>query len=136
MDRRRPTNVVRGQFGRPQGSKWTSASDFVPHFQTRPTKNRRRLGRSGSSGWRKYTPLWLLAVLVGLAYGSGTFSGSGDKSPLLSIGQGSEHPPAYYRRCDDARAAGAAPIRRGEPGYREALDRDRDGVACEPYFGD
>jgi len=41
----------------------------------------------------------------------------------------------YYRRCDDARAAGAAPIRRGQPGYRPELDRDGDGVACEPYRG-
>lgn len=39
----------------------------------------------------------------------------------------------YYRYCDDARAAGAAPISRGEPGYRDELDRDGDGVACEPY---
>lgn len=39
----------------------------------------------------------------------------------------------YYRYCDDARAAGAAPINRGEPGYRDELDRDGDGVACEPY---
>ncbi|WP_083828461.1 excalibur calcium-binding domain-containing protein [Candidatus Protofrankia datiscae] len=37
----------------------------------------------------------------------------------------------YYRNCDAARAAGAAPIHRGEPGYRAALDRNNDGVACE-----
>lgn len=37
----------------------------------------------------------------------------------------------YYKNCDAARAAGAAPILRGEPGYRPALDRDDDGVACE-----
>ena len=37
----------------------------------------------------------------------------------------------YYRNCAAARAAGAAPIYFGEPGYRPALDRDRDGVACE-----
>ncbi|MGH3934526.1 MAG: excalibur calcium-binding domain-containing protein [Pseudonocardiaceae bacterium] len=37
----------------------------------------------------------------------------------------------YYKNCDAARAAGAAPINRGEPGYRSALDRDNDGVACE-----
>lgn len=37
----------------------------------------------------------------------------------------------YFRNCAEARAAGAAPIRRGQPGYREALDGDRDGVACE-----
>ena len=37
----------------------------------------------------------------------------------------------YYRNCSEARAAGAAPIRAGEPGYRGRLDRDGDGVACE-----
>lgn len=37
----------------------------------------------------------------------------------------------YYKNCKEARAAGAAPIRRGEPGYRPALDRDNDGIACE-----
>lgn len=42
---------------------------------------------------------------------------------------------AYYRNCDAARAAGAAPIYRGEPGYRAALDRDGDGIACEPWRG-
>lgn len=42
---------------------------------------------------------------------------------------------AFYRNCDAARADGAAPIRRGEPGYRSELDRDNDGVACEPYRG-
>lgn len=41
----------------------------------------------------------------------------------------------YYRYCNDARAAAAAPIYRGEPGYRDALDRDNDGIACEPYRG-
>lgn len=39
----------------------------------------------------------------------------------------------YWRSCDDARAAGTAPIYRGEPGYREGMDRDSDGLACEPY---
>ena len=38
----------------------------------------------------------------------------------------------YYPRCAFARAAGAAPIYRGSPGYREGLDADGDGVACEP----
>ena len=38
---------------------------------------------------------------------------------------------AYYKNCKAARAAGAAPLRVGEAGYRSALDRDNDGVACE-----
>ncbi len=37
----------------------------------------------------------------------------------------------YYTSCAAARAVGAAPIRRGEPGYSGRLDRDGDGVACE-----
>jgi hypothetical protein len=37
----------------------------------------------------------------------------------------------YYPNCAAARAAGAAPLHRGDPGYRSALDGDDDGVACE-----
>lgn len=37
----------------------------------------------------------------------------------------------FYATCAAARAAGAAPLRAGTPGYRVALDRDRDGIACE-----
>jgi len=37
----------------------------------------------------------------------------------------------YYPSCTAARADGAAPLRRGDAGYRLALDRDGDGVACE-----
>ena len=36
-----------------------------------------------------------------------------------------------YRNCSAARAAGAAPVRRGEPGYGPHLDRDNDGIGCE-----
>ncbi|MGO1000518.1 excalibur calcium-binding domain-containing protein [Lysobacter sp. CA196] len=36
-----------------------------------------------------------------------------------------------YANCSAARAAGAAPVRRGDPGYGRHLDRDGDGVACE-----
>jgi hypothetical protein len=36
-----------------------------------------------------------------------------------------------YANCAAARAAGAAPVRRGEPGYGQHLDRDNDGIGCE-----
>jgi len=36
-----------------------------------------------------------------------------------------------YANCTEVKKAGAAPIRRGEPGYSSSLDRDGDGVACE-----
>ena len=38
---------------------------------------------------------------------------------------------AYYSSCDQARAAGAAPLYAGSPGYSRKLDRDGNGVACE-----
>ncbi|WP_330270752.1 excalibur calcium-binding domain-containing protein [Lentzea sp. NBC_00516] len=44
-------------------------------------------------------------------------------------------PPApaqvRYANCTAVKAAGAAPLYRGQPGYSSALDRDGDGVACE-----
>ena len=41
----------------------------------------------------------------------------------------------YYRNCREARAAGAAPLYRGQPGYGAHMDGDGDGIACEPYRG-
>ncbi|MBE4717325.1 excalibur calcium-binding domain-containing protein [Pseudarthrobacter sp. AB1] len=38
---------------------------------------------------------------------------------------------AYFASCAEAKAAGAAPLYSGQAGYRAALDRDKDGVACE-----
>lgn len=37
----------------------------------------------------------------------------------------------YYKNCAAARAAGAAPVYRGQPGYASHLDRDNDGIGCE-----
>lgn len=40
-----------------------------------------------------------------------------------------------YPNCRAARAAGAAPLHAGQPGYGPHLDRDGDGIGCEPYRG-
>ncbi|EYB68877.1 hypothetical protein DEIPH_ctg014orf0004 [Deinococcus phoenicis] len=37
----------------------------------------------------------------------------------------------FYANCAAVRAAGKAPLLRGQPGYRPAMDRDGDGRACE-----
>lgn len=37
----------------------------------------------------------------------------------------------YYENCTDAKYHGAAPLYENTPGYRKALDRDGDGIACE-----
>lgn len=41
----------------------------------------------------------------------------------------------YYSGCAEVRAAGRAPLYAGQPGYREGMDGDGDGMACEPYRG-
>ncbi len=46
-------------------------------------------------------------------------------------GTGNPQPGVYYANCTEVERAGAAPIRRGDPGYGPHLDRDGDGVACE-----
>lgn len=51
-----------------------------------------------------------------------------DESSGGTTGGGSD---VYYANCTEARAAGAAPIHRGEPGYGSHLDRDGDGTGCD-----
>lgn len=70
-------------------------------------------------------------------------SSTGTKAPTVKPKPATEGPTdtstggsgagssVYYKNCDAAKAAGAAPIRRGQPGYRDALDRDKDGIACD-----
>ncbi|MDJ0316612.1 GmrSD restriction endonuclease domain-containing protein [Arthrobacter antibioticus] len=40
-------------------------------------------------------------------------------------------PEPYYQNCSAVRAAGAAPIHIGQPGFQAKFDRDGDGVGCE-----
>ncbi|WP_454175597.1 excalibur calcium-binding domain-containing protein [Gordonia sputi] len=63
-----------------------------------------------------------------------------DNTPRGLVGQRTTTPTAnsdsgagsaYYANCSAARAAGAAPLYSGQPGYSSKLDRDGDGVACE-----
>ena len=54
-------------------------------------------------------------------------------TPAVCGGGGTAPPPTepYYANCAAARAAGVAPLYRGQPGYRPGLDGDSDGIACE-----
>ncbi len=60
---------------------------------------------------------------VWLGYVTGSSSGSGG-----GTGSGGS---VYYANCAAVRAAGKAPLYRGQPGYGSHLDRDGDGIACE-----
>ena len=51
--------------------------------------------------------------------------------PVVQAAPRSQSSSAYYANCSAARAAGAAPVYAGQPGYGRHLDRDGDGVGCE-----
>src|SRR6185312_11349344 len=50
-----------------------------------------------------------------------------EPAPLVEV----PAPEAFYQNCAAVRAAGAAPIRVGDPGFQPKFDRDGDGVGCE-----
>ncbi|MFB9995233.1 excalibur calcium-binding domain-containing protein [Deinococcus oregonensis] len=82
-----------------------------------------------------------LGALEDLGYRVNRAAGNRYTLPLKGCPTGSEEDedaavsPAsnkvYFANCAAARAAGAAPLRRGQPGYRPEMDGDSDGVACE-----
>ncbi|MGP5387744.1 GmrSD restriction endonuclease domain-containing protein [Brachybacterium tyrofermentans] len=62
---------------------------------------------------------------------TGGSSSSEGSSSSDDSGSSSGGGSTYYKNCDAVRAAGAAPIHAGDPGYSKKLDRDGDGVGCE-----
>jgi Excalibur calcium-binding domain/Protein of unknown function (DUF1524) len=57
----------------------------------------------------------------------------GTAEPLPVETGGAQAPPVTgpFANCDQARAAGAAPVHSGDPGYAPNLDRDHDGTGCD-----
>jgi len=95
---------------------------------------------------QKATPKILsLAAAVGAIAGTGSIALSNDGRAKIgavvrpvavqagAIRARDPQPGDFWRGCDEARAAGTAPIYSGEPGYSERMDGDSDGIACEPY---
>jgi endonuclease YncB( thermonuclease family) len=101
----------------------------------------------------RYVTAEARARVAGLGLWNGTFQmpadyraaypKPGQRTPSLSRGAARARAPdrapspapsrVYFRNCKEAWAAGAAPLRRGQPGYRPEMDGDDDGIACEPY---
>ena len=68
------------------------------------------------------------------AYHSQQNRGSQARTQTQTQTQQTETPQSrnvYIRNCTHARQLGLAPVYRGDPGYRRALDRDNDGIGCE-----
>jgi len=121
---------------------------FKKPFRAVPIKEGRRYrGRRADQQRSQYSRVLTGAALTGALIGIGTVAVSDEgiatasgtaKTIAVSAGlmrANTPQPGAYYRNCDAARAAGVAPLYYGEPGYREGMDGDGDGIACEPYRG-
>ena len=68
-----------------------------------------------------------LAAMVGLAVFQNP---SATRKPPTEIAQIENS--VTYGGCNEVRALGKAPLHAGEPGYRDTMDGDGDGIACEP----
>jgi endonuclease YncB( thermonuclease family) len=53
------------------------------------------------------------------------------ESPRARPNEALDAGEVHYSSCAAARAAGAAPVYRGQAGYGSHLDRDHDGIGCE-----
>lgn len=58
-------------------------------------------------------------------------SQSSSSKPPSASASTSSSAGLYYENCDAVRAAGKAPLMSNQPGYRDGLDSDKDGIACE-----
>lgn len=108
---------------------------------------RSRAASPNRGRWAAGAGLWVVAAIVGAIVGIGsvgtTPEGRGKlaataKEAGVASGMVRRRAPQagdHWGGCNDARAAGTAPIYRGEPGYREDMDGDGDGEACEVRWG-
>ncbi|MCU1641159.1 MAG: excalibur calcium-binding protein [Nocardia sp.] len=83
--------------------------------------------------------LTTLAAPAALALADVPTGSSGTGSSVIDTGSGATGSAnltqtgsagGQFRNCDEARAAGRAPLFRGEPGYGPNLDPDGTGMAC------
>ena len=100
----------------PAESQQDSGSDGSADSEEAPAEEPAAEPTDDSSGWSGW-------------FGGGD-SGSGEGSEEEATPE-SEPQKEFYANCKEAKAAGAAPLYKGDPGYRSDLDRDGDGIACE-----
>ena len=98
------------------GSKESPAEEPAEEPAAEPTDDSR-----GGSGW-----------FSGSDSGEDSKSGANSESESQKKSESTPEPQKeFYANCDEAKAAGAAPMYKGDPGYRPELDRDKDGIACD-----
>lgn len=113
-----------------------------PGHERRLARVRRGFHRSGVGSGRITShrllrklawPFGLLALGAGIGASSLILLDASQRSDQASRDVSFEEGLAYYRNCRDAFLDGRTHILRGDPAYRETLDADSDGKACEPY---
>ena len=84
-------------------------------------------GRKKRQSFYRVIGIAIIAVIgiAGLYY---ALTASSPWPPILTLRHIAAAPS-----CDAARAVGLAPAMQGEPGYYSKHDRDKDGIACEPW---
>ena len=98
------------------GSEEAPAEESSEEPAAEPTDDSR-----GGSGW-----------FSGSDSGEDSKSGANSESESQKKSESTPEPQKeFYANCDEAKAAGAAPMYKGDPGYRPELDRDKDGIACD-----
>ena len=100
----------------PAESQQDSGSDGSADSEEAPAEEPAAEPTDDSSGWSGW-------------FGGGD-SGSGEGSEEEATPE-PEPQKEFYANCKEAKAAGAAPLYKGDPGYRPELDRDKDGIACD-----
>lgn len=119
---------------------------FKKPFRAVPIKlGERNLSEQRNDNRAAEIKLLSLAALLGATVGVGTIAidmdgrasiASAVKPIAVKAGLARARAPQpgdNWGGCDDARAAGTAPIYSGEPDYSGNMDGDGDGIACEPY---
>lgn len=92
----------------------------------------RRLNRPNA----KPLPIWLAAIgTFAIAFGGATYALTPDApgKPALRREWSKRTTDQHYSGCSQARANQHENIASWEPSYREHMDGDGDGLACEPY---
>jgi micrococcal nuclease len=99
--------------------------DLPYRYQQQFRAAQSKASAAGLGFWNQQTCSGDTEQAAGAATGGKALAPTTAPTPVLSDGV------VYYSSCAKVRAAGKAPLMKGEPGYRSALDADHNGVACQ-----
>lgn len=115
---------MRGILARRDHDPDAKARDLKSRFSAVANRSFRSQKHNSMLRWAR----WPVAMFAGLLVFSVGLVSLSPWEPAITI----RH-LASFPNCDAARSMSLAPSRQGEPGYWSSHDRDRDGIACEPW---